>query len=136
MIAIGIGGIPTMIRLVRSKVLSIRETEYVEAARSIGANDSRIMLKHILPNCVAPIIVVATLSLPSSIIMAASLSFIGLGAQEPTAEWGAMLATGRNFLTTSWWICTFPGLAIFLTVLSLNMFGDGLRDVLDPKLKN
>jgi peptide/nickel transport system permease protein len=136
MIAVGIGGIPSMIRLVRGKVLSIRETEYVEAARSIGASDGRIMLKHILPNCAAPIIVVGTLRLPSAIIMAASLSFIGLGAQAPTPEWGAMLASGRHFLTTSWWICTFPGLAIFLAVLGLNMFGDGLRDALDPKLKD
>ena len=136
MIAIGIGGIPSMTRLVRGKVLSVRETDYVEAARSIGASDRRIMLKHILPNCAAPIIVVATLRLPSAIIMAASLSFIGLGAQAPTPEWGAMLATGRHFLTTAWWICTFPGLAIFLSVLGLNLFGDGLRDALDPKLKN
>ena len=136
MIAVGIGGIPSMTRLVRGKVLSVRETEYVEAARSIGATDRRIMLKHILPNCTASIIVVATLRLPSSIIMAASLSFIGLGAQAPTPEWGAMLATGRHFLTTAWWICTFPGLAIFLSVLGLNLFGDGLRDALDPKLKN
>ncbi len=136
MIAVGIGGIPSMIRLVRGRVLSIRETEYVEAARSIGATDGRIMLKHILPNCAGPIIVVATLRLPSAIIMAASLSFIGLGAQAPTPEWGAMLASGRHFLTTSWWICTFPGLAIFLAVLGLNMFGDGLRDALDPKLKD
>jgi peptide/nickel transport system permease protein len=136
MIAVGIGGIPSMIRLVRGKVLSIRETEYIEAARSIGANDWRIMTRHILPNCAAPIIVVATLRLPSAIIMAASLSFIGLGAQAPTPEWGAMLASGRHFLTTSWWICTFPGLAIFLAVLGLNMFGDGLRDALDPKLKS
>ena len=136
MIAVGIGGIPSMIRLVRGRVLSIRETEYVEAARSIGATDGRIMLKHILPNCAGSIIVVATLRLPSAIIMAASLSFIGLGAQAPTPEWGAMLASGRHFLTTSWWICTFPGLAIFLAVLGLNMFGDGLRDALDPKLKD
>jgi len=136
MIAVGIGGIPSMIRLVRGKVLSIRETEYIEAARSLGAKDTRIMLKHILPNCIAPIIVVATLRLPSAIIMAASLSFIGLGAQAPTPEWGAMLATGRHFLVTSWWICTFPGLAIFLAVLGLNTFGDGLRDALDPKLKD
>lgn len=136
MIAVGIGGIPSMTRLVRSKVLSIRETDYIEAARSIGANDVRIMLKHILPNCAAPIIVVATLRLPSAIIMAASLSFIGLGAQAPTPEWGAMLATGRHFLVTEGWICTFPGLAIFLAVLGLNMFGDGLRDALDPKLKS
>jgi peptide/nickel transport system permease protein len=136
MIAVGIGGIPSMIRLVRGKVLSIRETEYIEAARSIGANDWRIMIRHILPNCAAPIIVVATLRLPSAIIMAASLSFIGLGAQAPTPEWGAMLASGRHFLTTSWWICTFPGLAIFLAVLGLNLFGDGLRDALDPKLKS
>ncbi len=136
MIAVGIGGIPSMIRLVRGKVLSIRETDYVEAARSIGANDSRIMLRHILPNCAAPIIVVATLRLPAAIVMAASLSFIGLGAQSPTPEWGAMLASGRHFLVTSWWICTFPGLAIFLAVLGLNMFGDGLRDALDPKLKS
>jgi len=136
MIAVGIGGIPSMTRLVRGKVLSLRETEYVEAARSIGATDRRIMLKHILPNCAAPIIVVATLRLPSAIIMAASLSFIGLGAQAPTPEWGAMLSTGRHFLTTAWWICTFPGLAIFLSVLGLNLFGDGLRDALDPKLKN
>jgi peptide/nickel transport system permease protein len=136
MIAVGIGGIPSMTRLVRGKVLSIRETEYVEAARSIGASDGRIMLRHILPNCAAPIIVVGTLRLPSAIIMAASLSFIGLGVQAPTPEWGAMLATGRHFLVTAWWICTFPGIAIFLAVLGLNLFGDGLRDALDPKLKN
>ena len=136
MIAVGIGGIPSMIRLVRGKVLSVRETEYVEAARSIGATDARIMFTHILPNCAAPIIVVGTLRLPSAIIMAASLSFIGLGAQAPTPEWGAMLASGRHFLVTSWWICTFPGLAIFLSVLGMNLFGDGLRDALDPRLKS
>jgi peptide/nickel transport system permease protein len=136
MIAVGIGGIPSMIRLVRGQVFSIREEEYIEAAHSIGARDFRIIIKHILPNCAAAVIVVGTLRLPSAIIMAASLSFIGLGVQAPTPEWGAMIASGRHFLVTSWWICTFPGLAIFLAVLGLNMFGDGLRDALDPKLKS
>ena len=123
-------------RIVRSAVLTIKNEEYIEAARAIGASDKRIILKHILPNCMAPIIVQATLSIAGSILAIASLSFIGLGISPPTPEWGSMVSTGRQYFRAAWWVCAFPGFAIMLTILSLNLLGDGLRDALDPKLKN
>lgn len=135
MIAVGISAVPTYTRLVRGTVLATRQLQYVEAARVIGANDGTIMFRHILPNVLAPVIVLATLGIGGAILVGAALSFLGLGAQPPTPEWGAMLSSGRNFLQQAWWITFFPGLAIMITVLSINLLGDGLRDALDPRLK-
>ncbi|WP_404454200.1 ABC transporter permease [Virgibacillus necropolis] len=135
MIAVGIVGIPQFARIVRSAVLAVKETEYVEAAKSIGAKNGRILTQHVLPNCVAPIIVQATLGIGTAILDAAGLSFLGLGAQPPTPEWGAMLSDGRAALQNAPWVVAFPGVAIFLVVLGFNLFGDGLRDALDPRLK-
>lgn len=135
MIAVGIVGVPQFARIVRSTVLSVKETEYIEAARAIGAKNGSILFKHVLPNCLAPIIVQVTLSVGTAILDAAGLSFLGLGAQPPNPEWGAMLSDGQAALQTSPWVVAFPGLAIFLVVLGFNLFGDGLRDALDPKLK-
>lgn len=136
MLAISISNIAPFARIVRSSVMTIRNEEYVEAARAVGGSDMRIVFKHIIPNCMAPIIVQATMSIAGSILAIASLSFIGLGIQPPTPEWGSMLSGGRQFIRSAWWVCVFPGVAIMLTVLSLNLLGDGLRDALDPKLKN
>lgn len=136
LIAISISNIPPFARIVRASVLSIKSEEFIEAARAIGANNSRIIFRHIIPNSMAPIIVQATLCIAGSILSIASLSFIGLGIQPPTPEWGSMLAGGRQYIRYAWWVCAFPGIAIMLTILSLNMLGDGLRDALDPKLKN
>jgi peptide/nickel transport system permease protein len=135
MIAVGISSIPTYARLTRASVLSARENLYVDAARVVGARDTTIVLQHILPNVVAPIIVVSTLGVGAAILVAATLSFLGLGSQPPTAEWGRMLSEGRQYLREQWWIATFPGVAIMLTVLALNVLGDGLRDALDPRLR-
>jgi peptide/nickel transport system permease protein len=135
MIAVGISSIPTYARLTRAQVLSAREALYVEAAQVIGVPNPTIMRRHVLPNVVAPVIVAATLGTGSAILYAAALGFLGLGSQPPTAEWGRMLSEGRQFLRDQWWIATFPGLAIMLTVLAMNMLGDGLRDALDPRLK-
>lgn len=135
MIAVGIGGIPQYTRLVRGSVLSARELLYVEAARVVGVPDWKILFRHILPNVVGPSVVLSTLSVGSAILAAAALSFLGLGAQPPAAEWGSMLADGRRFLNTHWWVTTMPGVAIAVTVLAVNMFGDGLRDILDPRLR-
>jgi peptide/nickel transport system permease protein len=134
MIAVGIAAIPTYARLTRASVLSARENLYVDAARVVGARDAVILSRHILPNIVAPIIVVSTLGVGAAILVAAALSFLGLGSQPPTAEWGRMLSEGRQYLREQWWIATFPGVAIMLTVLALNLLGDGLRDALDPRL--
>jgi peptide/nickel transport system permease protein len=134
MIAVGIAAIPTYARLTRASVLSARENLYVDAARVVGARDAEILSRHILPNIVAPIIVVSTLGVGAAILVAAALSFLGLGSQPPTAEWGRMLSEGRQYLREQWWIATFPGVAIMLTVLALNLLGDGLRDALDPRL--
>jgi peptide/nickel transport system permease protein len=134
MIAVGIAAIPTYARLTRASVLSARENLYVDAARVVGARDVNILSRHILPNVVAPIIVVSTLGVGAAILVAATLSFLGLGSQPPTAEWGRMLSEGRQYLREQWWIATFPGVAIMLTVLALNLLGDGLRDALDPRL--
>ncbi|MFD1038830.1 nickel transporter permease [Virgibacillus byunsanensis] len=135
MIAVGIVGIPQFARIVRSAVLSVKETEYVEAARAIGARNGRILMQHVLPNCLAPIIVQTTLGVGTAILDAAGLSFLGLGAQAPAPEWGAMLSDGRAALQNAPWVVGFPGIAIFLVVLGFNLFGDGLRDALDPRLK-
>lgn len=135
MIAVGISGIPSYARLTRGSVLSAREEMYVEAARSIGAPNYRILAIHILPNIVAPVIVAATLGVGASILWAAALSFLGMGSQPPDPEWGRMLSEGRQYLRNQWWISTFPGLAIMITVLAVNMVGDGLRDAIDPRLK-
>jgi len=135
MIAVGIVGIPQFARIVRSTVMSVKETEYIEAARAIGAKHGRILFQHILPNSLAPIIVQVSLGMGTAILDAAGLSFLGLGAQPPLPEWGAMLSDGRAALQTAPWVVAFPGLAIFLFVLGFNLFGDGLRDALDPRLK-
>ena len=135
MIAVGIGSIPFFARQVRSSVLSVREQEFVEAAKSVGANNFRIMLRHVLPNCMAPIIVRATMGMAGAILSAAALSFIGLGIEPPAPEWGSMLSEGRRFIRDYPQSTIFPGLAIALVVFGLNMLGDGLRDALDPRLK-
>lgn len=135
MIAVGISGMPVFIRVVRSATLSVREFQFVEAARVVGCGDGRILVRHILPNVAAPVIVLVTLGIPNAIIAGAALSFLGLGVKPPTPDWGAMLSNGRAFMTTAWWLSTFPGLAIVIIVLAINLFGDGLRDALDPRLK-
>ncbi|MDI6823648.1 MAG: ABC transporter permease [Bacillota bacterium] len=135
MLAVGISSVPTYARLVRGSVLSVRETEYVEAARALGARMDRVALRHVVPNVVAPALVVASMQMGSAILAAAGLSFVGLGAQAPTPEWGAMLSRGREFLRIAPHVATYPGLAIFITVMGFNFFGDGLRDLLDPRLK-
>lgn len=135
MLAVGIAGIPVYTRLVRGQVLATRALAYVEAARTTGCGDARILGRHILPNIVAPVIVVATLGVAGAILTGAALSFLGVGAQPPSSEWGAMLSDGRSFLRQAWWVATFPGLAISVTVLAINLVGDGLRDALDPRLQ-
>jgi len=135
MIAIGIVYMPRFARLVRGAVLAIREEEFVEAARAMGTSMVRILARHVLPNIMSPIIVMATLTVGFSIVETAGLSFLGLGASPPTPEWGSMLATGRSYMLTAPWIATFPGLAILITVIGFNMIGDGLRDLLDPRLR-
>ncbi len=135
MIAIGVVYIPQFARLVRGTVLSVREQDYVDAATVIGNSAPRIMLRHVLPNAVAPIIVMATLTIGYAILEASGLSFLGLGAQPPTAEWGAMLSGGRNYMLSDIWLATIPGLAILITVLGFNLLGDGLRDSLDPRMR-
>ncbi|WP_026476353.1 ABC transporter permease [Alkaliphilus transvaalensis] len=136
MIAVGIGGIPGFARIVRASVLSIREQEFIEAAKAVGANDFRIISKHIIPNSMAPIIVQATMGVAGAILSTAGLSFIGLGIQPPIPEWGAMLSTGRDYIRDYWHMTTFPGVAIMITIFALNLLGDGLRDALDPRLKS
>ncbi len=135
MIAIGIVSIPRYARLVRGSVLEEYAKDYVQSARALGANDLRLIFVHILPNCLAPIIVQTTLGFGSAILEAAALSFLGLGAQPPTPEWGAMLANGRALILRAWWAVTFPGFMILLAVLGFNLLGDGLRDALDPRLR-
>lgn len=134
-IAIAIVSIPGPARIIRSSALSAKENDYVTAARAIGCTNARIMFKHILPNILAPIIVNATMSVSGAILSLASLGFLGLGVQPPTAEWGYMLSSGRNYIFSASHIITFPGIAIALTVLAFNLLGDGLRDALDPRLK-
>ena len=133
MLAISISNIPPFARIVRSAVLTIKNEEYIEAARSFGESNFKIIMTHVIPNCMAPIIVQATLSIAGSILAIASLSFIGLGISPPTPEWGSMMSEGRSMLQTSPWIVLAPGLAIFITVIIFNLLGDTVRDILDPK---
>jgi peptide/nickel transport system permease protein len=135
MIAIGIVNVPIYARVVRGAVLGVRERDYVVAARTLGSSDRRVMWQHILPNVMAPLIVQATLNVGTAIIETAGLSFLGLGTQPPTPDWGNMLSAGRSYLIDSPWIATFPGLAILVTVLAFNLMGDALRDALDPSLR-
>ncbi|MHB1652197.1 MAG: ABC transporter permease subunit [Desulfitobacteriaceae bacterium] len=135
-IAVAIFGIPIFARIVRSSTLSLKNTVYVEAARSVGARNRRLIWKHIFPGTLSTVIVYFTMRIGTAILTASSLSFLGLGAQPPTPEWGAMLSSGRNYLDQASHVALFPGLAIFLTVLAFNLFGDGLRDALDPKIKS
>jgi ABC-type dipeptide/oligopeptide/nickel transport system permease subunit len=130
---ITLAGWPYMARIIRGQVLSLREKEFVEAARSLGASDSRIIFRHILPNLVAPIIVYTTLLIPTNILFEAALSFLGVGVQPPTASWGAMIADAISIFDTAWWYMTFPGVALLLTVLAFNLVGDGLQDALNPR---
>lgn len=133
-IAVAVFNIPKFARLVRGNTLATKNSVFVQAARSIGAGDARILFRHILPSAIPDIIVQYSMSIGSSILTASSLSFLGMGAQPPTPEWGLLLSNGRNYMMSSWHITLFPGLAIFLTVLSFNLLGDGMRDALDPKL--
>jgi peptide/nickel transport system permease protein len=136
MIALSLVWWPGYVRLVQGKTLALKQETFVEAARAGGAGRLRIVLVHLLPNCVSPIVVKASMDMGTAILAAASLGFIGLGAQPPFPEWGAMISHGRNYLPTWWWYSTFPGLAIYLTVLGFNLVGDGLRDLLDPKTRS
>jgi ABC-type dipeptide/oligopeptide/nickel transport system permease subunit len=133
-VAVGIYSVPTFCRITRGSVLAVKEIEFIEAARAIGAGDATIIFGHILPNCLAPLIVQTTLYLPAAIITAAGLSFLGLGVQSPIAEWGAMLGEGRVYLQVAPHVAVFPGLAIMIVVFGFNLLGDGLRDILDPRL--
>jgi peptide/nickel transport system permease protein len=134
-IVIGVSSWVVYARIVRSAVLSLREREFVQAALALGSGDGRILVRHILPNALTPWLVVATLDMARVIVIESALSFLGLGVQPPTPTWGGMLADGRVYISTAWWLATFPGLAILVTVLGINLFGDGLRDTLDPRLK-
>lgn len=135
-IAISISSIGEFARITRASVLSVRDQEYVEAVKAISAGNGRIIFKHILPNIMAPLIVQYSLKIAASILAAAGLSFVGLGVQPPTPEWGAMLSAGRSLIRYNWWLTLFPGLAIMITVYGFNLFGDGMRDALDPRLKD
>jgi peptide/nickel transport system permease protein len=135
MLAIAVVRIPFYVRLARGQALSLRERPYVKAAETFGASRLHIVLRHVIPNAMAPIIVQGTLDIGVAILTAAALSFIGLGAQQPTAEWGAMVSSGRDFLLDQWWYPTFPGLAILITAVGFNLLGDGLRDIFDPRLR-
>ncbi len=135
MIAVAVVVLPHFVRLTRASVVSESTRDYVTSARVAGARLPRLMFVTVLPNCMAPLIVQATLSFSNAILEAAALGFLGQGAQPPTPEWGAMLSDAREFITSAWWVVTFPGLAILITVLAINLFGDGLRDALDPKMK-
>jgi peptide/nickel transport system permease protein len=134
-LAISLTWWPWYTRLVYSQVLSIKENLYVESARAIGASDLRIIFRHILPNCMAPVIVNASLDFGYAILLAAGLGFLGIGAQPPDPEWGLMVSQGSNYIMNNWWMAAFPGLAIAITILGWNLLGDGLRDILDPRLR-
>ena len=134
-IVIGVSSWVVYARIVRGAVLTLREREFVQAALALGSGDGRVLLRHILPNALTPWLVVATLDMARVIVIESALSFLGLGVQPPTPTWGGMLADGRVYISTAWWLATFPGLAILVTVLGINLFGDGLRDTLDPRLK-
>lgn len=135
MIAVGVSSIPRYARIVRASVITVKDEEFIEAARAIGATDSRIIRRHIIPNALAPVIVQGTLGVAGAILSTSGLAFIGLGIPKPQPEWGAMLSDGREFLRHAPHITTFPGIAIMITILSLNLLGDGFRDALDPRLK-
>jgi peptide/nickel transport system permease protein len=135
MIAVGISAIPAYTRLVRSSVLATRSLAFVDAARVVGASNGRVMFRHVLPSVFSPVVVLATLSIATAILSAAGLSFLGLGAQPPTPEWGAMVSDGRDYLRAAWWIAGMPGIAIMVAVMAINLVGDGLRDALDPRLR-
>jgi peptide/nickel transport system permease protein len=135
MLAVGIAAIPDFLRTIRGAVLSLKEETYIEAAKCTGCTNRRIVFRHIAPNLLAPVIVLSTLWIGTAILVGASLSFLGLGAQRPVPEWGLMVAEGREYLRTAWWLSTFPGVTITLTVIALNLLGDGLRDALDPRLR-
>jgi peptide/nickel transport system permease protein len=134
-VVIGVSSWVIYARVVRGTVLSLREQEFVQAARALGVRDGRILARHILPNVFTPWLVVATLDMARVIVIESALSFLGLGVQPPTPTWGGMLADGRVYISTAWWLATFPGLAILVAVLGINLLGDGLRDTLDPRLK-
>jgi peptide/nickel transport system permease protein len=134
-VVIGVSSWVVYARIVRGAVLTLREREFVQAALALGGGDGRVVLRHILPNVFTPWLVVATLDMARVIVIESALSFLGLGVQPPTPTWGGMLADGRVYISTAWWLATFPGLAILITVLGINLFGDGLRDTLDPRLK-
>lgn len=136
MIAVGVGNIPRFTRLVRASTLVIKEQSYLEAAVALGGSSWWIMRRHILPNILSPAIVLATMNFGNAILAAAALSFLGLGAQAPSPEWGLMLSSSRDYLRQAWWWSTFPGIAIMVAVLAINMIGDGLRDLLDPRLRH
>ena len=132
---VGVSGWVVYARIVRGEVLSLREREFVQAARAVGSPAARVIVRHVVPNAFTPWLVIATLDMARVIIVESALSFLGLGVPPPTPTWGAMLADGRVYMSTAWWLATFPGLAILVTVLGINLLGDGLRDTLDPRLK-
>jgi peptide/nickel transport system permease protein len=134
-VVVGVSGWVVYARIVRGEVLSLREREFVQAARAVGSPPARVIVRHLVPNAFAPWLVIATLDMARVIIVESALSFLGLGIPPPTPTWGAMLADGRVYMSTAWWLATFPGLAILVTVLGINLLGDGLRDTLDPRLK-
>jgi len=136
MIAISISWFPWYVRLIRAQVLTVREELYVESARSIGVSRPMIISRHILPNVLAPVIIQASMDMGYAIQLAAALSFIGVGAKPPTVEWGLMITSARAYFLDYWWTVTFPGLAFFVSVLAFNLVGDGLRDILDPKIRD
>lgn len=136
LMAIAISYVPTFARTVRASVLIVKDQEYIEAARALGASDTRIIVRYIIPNCLAPLIVQASLGVAGAILSIAGLSFLGLGIQPPTPEWGSMLSNARSYIRDGWHITVIPGLMIMFTILSLNVLGDGLRDALDPRLKD
>ena len=136
MIAVAVPAMPSVARMVRGPILTVKDQEYVEAARAIDARDSRIIFKHILPNVLSPLIIKTTMSLAQALLFTASLSFLGLGVQPPMPEWGALISTGRKYILSYPYLVTVPGCFIAVTVLSINLIGDGLRDALDPRMKN
>jgi peptide/nickel transport system permease protein len=136
MLAVCIVRIPLYVRLMRGQVLALKEMQYVRAARTFGERPAKIILRHIIPNCLTPLLVQMTLGIGDAILIASSMSFIGLGAQPPTPEWGAMIATARIYAIDQWWYAAFPGLFILITVMGFNLLGDGIRDILDPRSKD
>jgi peptide/nickel transport system permease protein len=133
MAVIGLTSWPGIARLVRGEILSVKEREFVYAAKAIGASDLRIIFRHILPNALAPVLVTATLGIADAILVESGLSFLGLGVQPPMASWGNILTTGKDYIEHAWWLTLFPGLAILITILSYNLVGEGIREVIDPK---